>query len=94
MTALAAVQLARELDKLTPAQKREHARSLILAFCREKRRLHGDLRHYSLKQLRGHFDNLKMIEVERKLCVQFRELIDGMIRAGEVRVTNGIVWVP
>jgi hypothetical protein len=85
--------LSSELEKLNPTQKHTRAIAMVVEFCRKKRRLRGEMRNHSLKQLRAHFESLDMLDAQKKLGVSFRDLIDECIRNRAIEVTGEFVWV-
>jgi hypothetical protein len=88
-----AIALGVEVRDMTPEQKLDAAREMVLHFCSSKRDSKDGPAHHSVTVLRNHFDTSAAQAHERQLNVSFPRLIDELIKSGQIRVTNGFVWV-
>jgi len=94
MLAPAQKMLAKEVDNAPSELKRQIARERILRFCGEQWDSKDGMVNHTVQQLRAKFDTLKAQKDAVELGVSWQSLIDEMIRNGEIRVTNGVVWAP
>ena len=81
-------------DTLTDEQKRQAAEAMVLLFAASKRiDKDGDPVAHTIKQVRQHFDTLKMFRKATGLDVSFALVIDELISARRLHVINGFVLV-